>query len=120
MKARGAPPAPTQRSETIILPSLEPQEDAAPEPTEIVARGSDAGGKGWGVSLGLFRSQYEAEQMLLKTALQESGALGSALSRVATTKRGFEANFVGMNRETAELACGRIAARQQNCRVIGP
>ncbi|SFO83994.1 D-alanyl-D-alanine carboxypeptidase [Paracoccus pantotrophus] len=115
-----ASPAPTQRSETIILASLEPQEDAAPEPTEIVARGSDAGGKGWGVSLGLFRSQYEAEQMLLKTALQESGALGSALSRVATTKRGFEANFVGMNRETAELACGRIAARQQNCRVIGP
>ncbi|MBB4626935.1 D-alanyl-D-alanine carboxypeptidase [Paracoccus denitrificans] len=113
-------PAPAQRSETIILASLDPDEETAPQATEIVARGSGSGGKNWGVSLGLFRSQREAEQVLLKTALQESGALGSALSRVANTKRGFEANFVGMNRETAELACGRIAARQQDCRIIGP
>lgn len=113
-------PPPAQRSETIILASLEPEEETAPQATEIVARGSGSGGKSWGVSLGLFRSQHEAEQMLLKTALQESSALGSALSRVANTKRGFEANFVGMNRETAELACGRISARHQNCRIIGP
>ncbi len=113
-------PAPAQRSETIILASLEPEDEAAPENVEIVARGSGSGGKSWGVSLGLFRSQREAEQILLKTALQESGALGSALSRVANTKRGFEANFVGMNQETAELACGRITARQQTCRIIGP
>ncbi len=115
-----AAPAPAQRSETVILASLEPDDQAAPQATEIVSRGSGAGGKGWGVTLGLFRSQHEAEQLLLKTALQESGALGSAMSRVANTRRGFEANFVGMSKETAELACNRIAARHQNCQVIGP
>ncbi|SMG28606.1 D-alanyl-D-alanine carboxypeptidase [Paracoccus sp. J56] len=113
-------PAPAQRSETIILASLEPEEDNAPQATEIVSRSGNSEGKRWGISLGLFRSQGEAEQTLLRTALQENSSLGSALSRVASTKRGFEANFVGMTKDTAELACGRLAARQQDCRIIGP
>jgi D-alanyl-D-alanine carboxypeptidase len=112
-----APPA--QRSETIILASLAPDDGARPEATEIVTR-SGAGGRGWGISLGLFRSQNEAEQLLLRTALQESASLGSAASRVANTRRGFEANFTGMSKETAELACNRLAARQQSCKVVGP
>ncbi|WP_181900526.1 hypothetical protein [Paracoccus thiocyanatus] len=111
---------PTQRSETIILAALEPADDADPQATEIVARDAAGGGGNWGLSLGLFRSQSEAQQVLLKTALQESGALGNAPSRVANTQRGFEANFVGMSRESAQLACDRIAARQQSCRVFGP
>ncbi|MFC3568589.1 serine hydrolase [Paracoccus simplex] len=112
-------PAPAPRSDAIILTSLEPEAGSEPETTEIVTREGSTGGN-WGVTLGLFRSQREAEQLLLRTALQESASLGSALSRVANTKRGFEANFVGMSKETAELACNRIAARQQDCRVIGP
>ena len=112
-------PAPAQRSETIILTSLEPEYGSRPEATEIVTR-DGSGGRNWGVSLGLFRSQNEAEQLLLRTALQESASLDSALSRVANTRRGFEANFVGMTKNTAELACNRLVARQQSCRVIGP
>lgn len=111
--------APAQRSETIILTSLEPENGARPEATEIVTR-DGSGGRNWGVSLGLFRSQNEAEQLLLRTALQESASLDSALSRVANTRRGFEANFVGMTKETAELACDRLVARQQTCKVVGP
>ena len=112
-------PVPEQRSETIILTSLDPDDSARPEATEIVMR-DGSGGRNWGVSLGLFRSQSEAEQLLLRTALQESASLDSALSRVANTRRGFEANFVGMTKNTAELACNRLVARQQSCRVIGP
>ena len=112
-------PAPAQRSETIILTSLEPEYGSRPEATEIVTR-DGSGGRNWGVSLGLFRSQNEAEQLLLRTALQESASLDSALSRVANTRRGFEANFVGMTKDTAELACNRLVARQQSCKVIGP
>ncbi|WP_245948636.1 D-alanyl-D-alanine carboxypeptidase family protein [Paracoccus lutimaris] len=112
-------PAPEQRSETIILTSLDPEAGAPAEATEIVTR-DGSGGRNWGVSLGLFRSQNEAEQLLLRTALQESASLDSALSRVANTRRGFEANFVGMTKETAELACNRLVARQQSCTVIGP
>ncbi len=115
-----AAPAPAPRSDAIILTSLAPEPGSEPETTEIVTREASAGGGDWGVTLGLFRSQREAEQLLLRTALQESASLGSALSRVANTKRGFEANFVGMSKETADLACDRIAARQQDCRVIGP
>ncbi|KGJ04966.1 D-Ala-D-Ala carboxypeptidase [Paracoccus halophilus] len=114
-----ASPAPAGRSDTIILTSLQPDQGAAPEAVEIVTR-DGSGSKNWGVSLGLYRSQREAEQLLLRTALQESASLDSALSRVANTKRGFEANFVGMSRETAELACNRLTARQQPCNVIGP
>lgn len=111
--------APEQRSETIILASLEPEDGARPEATEIVTR-DGSGGRNWGVSLGLFRSQKEAEQLLLRTSLQENASLGSALSRVANTRRGFEANFVGMSKDTAELACNRLVARQQACKVVGP
>lgn len=110
--------APAGRSDTIILASLAADSNDA-TPTEIVTRGGP-GGRNWGISLGLYRSQNEAEQFLLRTALQESGSLDSALSRVSTTKRGYEANFVGMSKETAELTCDRLAARQQNCRIIGP
>lgn len=112
-------PAPAPRSETIILAALEPEAATAPQATEIVTRSTHSG-KGWGVSLGLLRSHQAAEQLLLRTALQESASLGSATSRVANTKRGFEARFVGMSQETAELACDRMAARQQDCRVIAP
>ena len=111
--------APEQRSETIILTALEPEYGARPEATEIVTR-DGSGGRNWRVSLGLFRSQNEAEQLLLRTALQENASLGSALSRVANTRRGFEANFVGMSKDTAELACNRLVARQQACTVVGP
>ncbi len=111
--------APPQRSETIILTSLKPEEGDERLATEIVTRDGSAG-RNWGVSLGLYRSQREAEQLLLRTALQESGSLDSALSRVATTRRGYEANFVGMSRETAELTCNRLAVRQQSCKVIDP
>ena len=111
--------APPERSETIILTSLEPENGDDRQATEIVTR-NGAGGRNWGVSLGLYRSQREAEQLLLRTALQESVSLDSALSRVATTRRGYEANFVGMSKDTAELTCDRLTARQQSCKIIGP
>jgi D-alanyl-D-alanine carboxypeptidase len=108
----------TAQSETIILTSQEHQ-DTVPAAPQIVSRGA-GGGNGWAVSLGLYRSRNEAEQLLLKTALRENASLGSAVSRVTDTKRGFEANFVDMTKETAELACNRIIAGHQDCKVISP
>ena len=100
----------------IILASLAPETAEEPAP-QIVSRST--GGRGYGVSLGLYRSRHEAEQLLLRTALQDSAALGNAVSRVADTRRGFQANFEGMSRQMAELTCDRLAARQQDCTVIG-
>ncbi|AGT08225.1 D-alanyl-D-alanine carboxypeptidase family protein [Paracoccus aminophilus] len=110
--------APARREESIILASLATDEPAPQEATEVVSRIS-GGGKGYGVSLGLFKSRSEAEQVLVQTALQESAAFGNASRRVGDTKRGFEANFSGMTKSTAQLACDRLHARQQECRVLG-
>lgn len=113
--------APALRRDTIILASLAQDEDAAePQELEIVSRSTQAGGRNYGINLGLFRSQREAEQLLLETALQESASLGNAARQVSNTKRGFEANFVGMNKDTAELTCGRLSARQKTCTIVGP
>nr|WP_262983241.1 serine hydrolase [Paracoccus mutanolyticus] len=112
--AETPPPAP--RGDAIILASLAPETAEEPAP-QIVSRST--GGRGYGVSLGLYRSRHEAEQLLLRTALQDSAALGNAVSRVADTRRGFQANFEGMSRQMAELTCDRLAARQQDCTVIG-
>lgn len=114
-----APVPPAARQDTIILTSLAPNEADEDVAREIVSRDPSAG-RGYGVTLGLYRSQREAEQLLLRTALQENGTLGNAASHVANTKRGFQPNFTGMSKETAELACGRLSARQLDCTVVGP
>lgn len=105
-------------SGSIILTTSD-DSPVAPQPAvEVVTRA--ASDNSYGVSLGVYRSHREAEQLLLHTALQESAALGTAASRILDTNQGFQANFSGMSRQTAELACGRLAARQQACTVIAP
>lgn len=110
---------PARRTETIFLASMQQDDPYEAEATEVVSRIS-SGNKNWGINLGRYTSQREAEQLLLRAALQESTTLDSAHRRVANTKRGFEANFVGMNRASAELACERMSARQVPCKVLRP
>ncbi|WP_415183459.1 serine hydrolase [Phaeovulum sp.] len=112
--------APRARPETLILASLTPEAPGPREEPEVIARVSSSGGRHWGISLGKYNSQYQAERQLLQTALMESDTLGDALRKVAKRKTGFEANFVGMNRDTADLACRRLHARNADCTVIGP
>ena len=112
--------APSKRGEAIILASMQSDDEALIQPTEVVSRVSGAGGRNWGVNIGLYRSQSEAEQRLLQTALQESATLDTDARRVANTKRGFEAHFVGLTRASAELACDKLSARQMPCQVTTP
>ncbi|MFT3687917.1 serine hydrolase [Paenirhodobacter sp.] len=109
----------SSRNETVILSSASPS-PAPQQRREVVARASTSGGRNWGVNVGKFNSQYAAERALLKTALMESDSLGDALRKVAKTKTAYEANFVGMSKGSAELACARLAARATDCTVIGP
>lgn len=106
--------------ETMILAALTPPAPAPRAEPEVVARISSSGGRHWGVSLGKFGSMYQAESVLLKTALMESDALGDALRKVTKRKTGFEATFVGLSKQGAELACARLSARATDCDVIGP
>ncbi len=116
-------PAPAPRNpaaDELILAAAEPGIDDVPQPTEVVTRISTSGGHHWGVNVGRYNTEFEAQRVLLKTALAEITTLGDALRKVARSPRGFDANFVGLTQEGAELACRRLEARDTSCKVLGP
>lgn len=95
-------------------------EVAAEEPApEVITRVSTSGGRHWGVNVGRYASQYEAERALVRVALSEMQTLDGSLRRVSRSPRGFDANFMGLTRETADLACRRLQARGITCFMIG-
>ncbi|TRD21750.1 D-alanyl-D-alanine carboxypeptidase family protein [Palleronia caenipelagi] len=87
---------------------------------EVVTRMASSGGRNWGINVGRYTTRYEAEQILLKTALTEIGTLDEALRKVSSGSAGWEANFVGMTQERAALACRRLQARSMPCTTLGP
>ncbi|MEM8958146.1 MAG: serine hydrolase [Pseudomonadota bacterium] len=86
----------------------------------VVPRVSGSGGRQWGINIGTYASRYEAERVLLKTALIEIETLNDALRQVVPGNRGFEASFVGLTERSAALACQRLTARAHDCTPIGP
>jgi D-alanyl-D-alanine carboxypeptidase len=111
--------APAPKPRPVRLASAAPNAPASPERV-VVTRLSTSGGRLWGINVGRYGSRYQAERVLLKTALAEMDSLGDALRKVSNQPRGFEANFVGMTRESADLACLRLQARNINCKTMGP
>lgn len=93
---------------------------APPQGPEVVTRLSTSGGRYWGISLGRFNSRYEAEKVLLRTALSEIGTLDGALRKVVQRPTGFDATFMGLSQDTADLACRRLHARNVECFTVGP
>jgi D-alanyl-D-alanine carboxypeptidase len=92
---------------------------AASEP-EVVTRVSTSDGRHWGVNVGRYPSEFKARQVLLQTALAEMATLEGSLRKVVRRPAGFDANFMGMSRESADLACRRLQARKITCFMIGP
>ncbi|MDK3016983.1 D-alanyl-D-alanine carboxypeptidase family protein [Pseudodonghicola flavimaris] len=90
------------------------------EPQEIVTRLSTSGERHWGINVGRYPNRYQAEKTLLRTALSEMETLDGTLRKVVHTQRGFDANFMGMSEESAELACRRLKARNLTCNLIAP
>ncbi|MEX0278344.1 MAG: D-alanyl-D-alanine carboxypeptidase family protein [Ruegeria sp.] len=108
-----------QAEEIQVVASVEPVKQPEPEP-EVVTRLSTSGGHLWGVNVGRYTTRYEAEKVLLKTALSEMTTLEGTLRKVNKSTRGFDATFQGMTREQADLACRRLQARNVTCFMIGP
>ncbi|MEQ9695280.1 D-alanyl-D-alanine carboxypeptidase family protein [Shimia sp. SDUM112013] len=102
---------------TLVLVKNVPE--PPPEP-QVVTRLSTSGGRHWGINIGRYQSRYAAEKQLLKTALAEMSTLDGTLRKVVKNSRGYDANFMGMTRETADLACRRLQARKITCLTIGP
>lgn len=111
---------PTLRPKGLVVIGAKPTAKKEAAPQEVVTRVSTSGGRHWGVNVGRFGSRYAAEKVLIKTALAEMATLDGSLRKVIRKPQGFDANFLGMTRETADLACRRLAARNVSCMMIGP
>ncbi|WP_294613197.1 D-alanyl-D-alanine carboxypeptidase family protein [uncultured Roseovarius sp.] len=107
---------PEPRPENIVLASA-PSGDPI---QEVVMRVSTSGGRHWGINVGRYPSQYKARQVLLQTALNEMTTLDGSLRKVVKRPTGFDANFMGLTRESADLACRRLQAKKITCFMIGP
>lgn len=90
----------------------------ATEDLEVVTRVSTSGGRLWGINVGKFPSRNAAERALIQVALAESNALDGALRRIIQRSGGFDANFMGLTRDGADLACRRLVAQGTQCFMI--
>ncbi len=110
--------APRQTGAAVA--EIRPEPRAEPAEPVIVTRVSGSGGLHWGVNVGHYNTRYQAERVLLRTALQEMSTLGDTRRRIVQRNGAFDANFLGLTQQSAELACRRLRARQIECNMIGP
>lgn len=103
-----------------VRPEARPTQVALRAEPEVVTRVSTSGGRHWGVNVGRYGSRYKAEKVLLQTALTEMSSLDGSLRKVVRRPTGFDANFMGMTRDGADLACRRLQSRNMTCFMIGP
>ncbi len=88
--------------------------------TEIVAAPNRSAPQDWGVHVGSYPSRFKAEQVLLATALTEMSTLDGSRRAVVRRPRGFDANFLGLSKDSAERACRRLQARNVSCSLVEP
>jgi len=108
----------------LLRPAPRPRSDvrqaAATEEPVVVTRLSTSGGRHWAINVGRYTTRDEAERMLVRTALVDIVMLDEALRKVVRSPKGWEANFVGLTEDRAELACRRLHAQNVNCIPVGP
>lgn len=114
------PPAPRPMITFSTKDAAAPGAASAKAPVVVPRISASDADRSWGITVGTYPSQYEAERVLLKTALTEVETLDTALRKVVRGKSGFSANFVGMDEQSASLACERLSARSQRCQTFGP
>jgi len=81
---------------------------------------AQSGQPDWAINIGRFASRFAAEKMLLRTALSEMATLQGTQRKIMIQRSGYDANFVGLTRKGADLACRKLQARNINCLMIGP
>ncbi len=98
------------------------REELDPELEEgrVVSRASAGGERRWGINVGLFGTRGQAERVLLQTALVEISTLDAAHRTVVRGPKGWEANFLGLSKDGAALACRRLHARSIPCTPKAP
>ena len=118
------PVAPRARPKTASAKAapMTAQPDPAPvaEAVRVVARNLNGNDRSWGVNVGRFGNRYMAERALVTTSLQEMETLQGSQRSIEARSTGYDANFIGMTRDAAELACKRLQARNVTCFMVGP
>lgn len=124
---RAPAPRPATKPEqttAMIIHTATPQGAASADPVptepEVVMAVSTSGGRHWGVTIGRFDTSAAADRALMQTMLAESTTLGDGLRKIVPKSGGFDANFMGLTQDMADLACRRLQARGTQCFTIGP
>ena len=119
MAGLGSSQRPPKRNAPIFDDVSDVVQTAAAEP-EVVVSVSTSGDRHFGINVGRYPSSYDAERALLQTQLAESATLNASLRKVIQQGGGFDATFVGLTQEQADLACRRLQARAIQCFTMGP
>ncbi|GHA57800.1 serine-type D-Ala-D-Ala carboxypeptidase [Amylibacter ulvae] len=116
--------------EAMIVKAITQPDVYEPEPAVYVESGpvvvervaSTAGSKAWAVQLGAYGSRYQAEKVLLRTALADLRSLDGALRKIEPTiikgQRLYRAQFVGISKDRASKTCARLNARSERCTPV--
>jgi D-alanyl-D-alanine carboxypeptidase len=92
---------------------------SVPAKPQVVTRVSTSGGANWGINLGRYPNSFAAEKALIQIQLAENATLGNGLRKVVTRSSGYDAVVLGLDRDTADLACRRLQSRAVQCFTIG-
>ena len=90
------------------------------ETTEVVTRVSTSGGGAWGINVGRYNTRAEAERVPMKTLLAENATLGTSLRKIVERSGAYDAEFLGLKQDQADLACRRLQSRGVQCFTMGP
>jgi D-alanyl-D-alanine carboxypeptidase len=107
--------APIYDNATVVAEAEQPSQT-----TEVVTRISTSGGGGWGINIGRYNTRGEAERVLMRTLLTEDATLGTALRKIVERGGVYDADFLGLNQDQADLACRRLQSRGVQCFTMGP
>jgi D-alanyl-D-alanine carboxypeptidase len=107
---------PRARPSTLAFVSTNIPKRQASDQLEILITDS----KTWSINVGNFNTRYQAERILLRTALAETSALDGANRIVTARASGYDAIFKGLTRDSADLACRRLKAQELSCFTISP
>ena len=93
---------------------------SVPAKPQVVTRVStSSGSETWGINLGRYPNSFAAEKALIQIQLAENTTLGNGLRKVVTRTGGYDAVVLGLDRDTADLACRRLQSRGVQCFTIG-
>ena len=87
---------------------------------KVITRSKNIGPKRWTISLGDFTTRDRAERYLLKTTLTDIDNLKMATQKIIYRPKGWEAIFMHLNKNNAELACQKLEYQGYECKIKGP